>query len=495
MLPPQRARRGLVLSVFGLVLGLCPLLQAGAQTLGPVGGETTPLGALNGEQVWPSLSLDSSGGWLVWEDNTIEGSGKGRGIAAARLGSDLAVVGAPIQANSSAAGNQEKPQVVRLAGGAALVAWETTAPGNSVGTPAANAGVYARILPSTGAPSGADVRVSPVSAVMNQKRTVQWSGIFRNKAKTRTYKFNEKISQVREHAGGVSLVALPDGGAVVLYHGVRRTYTNTWALSRETKFNGNRSTTNDVLQPVRLTGDWMQDIYMQRLDAAGQKVGAEVQVNQYDRFNQRNPSAALLANGNLLVTWVSEKAVSSSATANLSVGLVGRELSVSGEPVGDEFTVAEDATRAVANPTVLAVGNGFGIYWSQHEATFSRNWNVYGRVFQAAGNPTSPSTLINDHTAGDQFAPRVATSGAVQFVVWTSLGQDGSREGVYGRALSSGLPVGGELALNTTTPSRQHQPSVAGAGDGRFLTVWSGYAGASSFDLYSQVFETNAAAR
>ncbi len=487
MLPPQWARTGLVLSVFGLTLGLHPVASSQAQTIVRAGGESTPLGKPSGEQVWPSVSANATGGWVVWEDNTIEGPGRGRGIAAALLGSDLVSTGNPIRVNATTAGNQEKPQVTLLTGGNALVTWETHA------TTAGGSGLYARILSPSGAPASGEIQVSPSTTVTNVKQTVRWSGIFKNKAATRTYKFKDKISEVREHAGAASLVPLPDGGSIVVYHGVRRAYTNTWALVRETKYNGLRSTTNDVLRPVRLTGDWMRDVYFQRFDATGARVGSEVRVNQYDAFNQRDPSATLLANGNLLVVWISERPLTGRSTDNFSISLYAREMTSAGEAVGDEFAVGEDSSRASANPVVVPVSNGFGVYWSQHEATLSRKWNVYGRVFEAAGRPASQPVLINAYTSGDQYAPRAASGGGTQFIVWTSVGQDGSREGVYGRALSNGLPVGEELPVNTTSPSRQYQPSVSAVGSGRFLAVWSGYSGASGFDLFSQVYQTNAA--
>jgi hypothetical protein len=68
------------------------------------------------------------------------------------------------------------------------------------------------------------------------------------------------------------------------------------------------------------------------------------------------------------------------------------------------------------------------------------------------------------------------------------LGQDGSREGVFGQFVhGSGTPVGGEFRVNTTTLNRQMQPVVTSDGADQFLVVWTGYAGApNSFDLFAQ---------
>jgi hypothetical protein len=72
--------------------------------------------------------------------------------------------------------------------------------------------------------------------------------------------------------------------------------------------------------------------------------------------------------------------------------------------------------------------------------------------------------------------------------VWTSLGQDGSQEGVYGQFLhGDGSPWGGELRVNTTVINGQIHPCVASDGGARFLTAWSSYVGGqNSFDLYAQ---------
>jgi hypothetical protein len=75
------------------------------------------------------------------------------------------------------------------------------------------------------------------------------------------------------------------------------------------------------------------------------------------------------------------------------------------------------------------------------------------------------------------------------------LGQDGSREGVFGQFIhKDGSPVGGEFRVNTTTPGQQMQPAVASDGAGQFLVVWTGFTfSPNSFDLFAQRFANVAA--
>jgi hypothetical protein len=473
MLPPASVWTG-VLLCFGAAV--FPQKTEG-QSIVPSGVEKSISGSRNGDQGAPAVSVDGDGGFVFWEDNTIENSRSNKGIAAVRLGADWNVTGTPFQVNSQTAGNQEKPESILLANGRVLVTWESKPPGKP--------GIFGRVLSRDGAFLSDEFLINPNTTVTNLKQQVSWTGIFRNKTKTRTYKFKESYSFIREHAGGASLVALPDGGAIVAYHAVRRTYTNTYTLVRERNWNGVRSMTNDYLRPTMQVGDWMQDVFLQRLDASGNKIGSAVQVNQFDGFNQRDPSIALLANGNVMVAWVSERPRTGRAVDNFAIDLYAREMTTAGEPVGSEFMIGEDPTRASANPVLTAVGSGFGIYWSQHEAVATGRWNVYGRVFSAAATPVSEPFLVNVYTEGNQYAPRVS-SGA-PFIVWTSLGQDGSREGVYGRALVNGVPEGNEIRVNSSIASRQHQPAVAGSG-GRVISVWSTYSGEKGFDLSSQIY-------
>ena len=68
--------------------------------------------------------------------------------------------------------------------------------------------------------------------------------------------------------------------------------------------------------------------------------------------------------------------------------------------------------------------------------------------------------------------------------VWTSLGQDGSWEGVFGQKFSGdGSFIGSELQVNTTTISRQIQPTVTSDGAGSFLVVWSSFVVGGNYDL------------
>jgi hypothetical protein len=128
------------------------------------------------------------------------------------------------------------------------------------------------------------------------------------------------------------------------------------------------------------------------------------------------------------------------------------------------------------------------VVWSEKDRAGGTNGvDIWGRAFSSAGVGNT-ARCINTTRFGDQYLPSVSWDGSDYLVAWTSLGQDGSREGVYGQFLhGDGSPDQGEFRVNTTWISEQKHPAIASDGQGRFLAVWTSFVGATyGFDLYAQ---------
>lgn len=92
----------------------------------------------------------------------------------------------------------------------------------------------------------------------------------------------------------------------------------------------------------------------------------------------------------------------------------------------------------------------------------------------STAHAASQALTVNVTTAEDQFEPVMAqTTDGSFFVAWTSEDQDGDGLGIFGRKLDpDGIPMGTEVALNTTTTGNQRNPAIATLSDGRFIVVW-----------------------
>src|SRR5439155_2036060 len=88
----------------------------------PQGREYPIAGALPGDQVFPQISIDSTGGYLVWQDNVTDGDGFG--ISARRINSNLSGSFGVFKVNQQAAGDQENVRVALLKDGGAVFVWQ-----------------------------------------------------------------------------------------------------------------------------------------------------------------------------------------------------------------------------------------------------------------------------------------------------------------------------------------------------------------------------------
>ena len=389
--------------------------------------EDSIVGALPGDQVAPAVSLGANGGWVVWEDNSIKGHKKGWGVGGRQLDLYGNAVSSNLVVNSLRAGDQAAPQVAAMGDGSAVFVWQ-----GAVKAGAEN--IYLRTASPAGKLVGTDL-------IVNTDR---------------------KGQKVAPSVAGSS------GQAVVVW------------------------------QSFGQDGS-MWGVYAQRFSTSPiRRVGTEFQVNQFSTYNQMMPAVAAIPAGGFVVAWISEQqrvrlpvlSMSQGVTRSsgqVSVDVYARIFSADGVPVGDEFLVNGD-NSICAMPSVAVSTNGsFLVSWAGHEPAPGPNgWDIYGRTFSTAGVALSDTIKLNSFLPGSQEQPRVATDGSKYLAVWTSKGQDGSREGAYGRFVNGdGTVSGDEIRLNTTTISSQKSPTVASSVGGRFLTIWTGFVAGTHFDLFA----------
>ena len=95
---------------------------------------------------------------------------------------------------------------------------------------------------------------------------------------------------------------------------------------------------------------------------------------------------------------------------------------------------------------------------------------------------------------GSQQAVSLAADGSY-VVVWTSLNQDGSGEGVYARRFdSTGAALTPELQVHQSPLNDQQWARVASAADGTFVVTWTSNHGANVEDIYFRRFAADGTA-
>jgi hypothetical protein len=388
----------------------------------PSGGEYSVVGKLPGDQVYPGLNFTTNGGYIVWQDNWIDGNGLG--VGAMRLNPDLTTTGNSIfPVNSLKADNQQNGHVSMLNNGGAAFAWQ----GGSHGLQH----IYSRFLSPSNSWLTGDVLVNSV---------------------TNRYQSSPVIA------------TLLNGNVVMAYSSANQASAGS-----------------------------MADVYFQMFTPQGNKVGSETLVNQFTPNNQRSPAIAALANGSFAIAWISEQERWTDASNGVpSVDVYARVFNSDGTPSSPNEFLVNVSTNICAGPDLAAAPDGgFMAVWMEKDMVVPANgWDIYCRRFSSSGVGGNVSRL-NTQLYGDQYSPRINRAGTTYLAVWTSIDQDGSKEGVFGTYVNDdGTTSGNEFQVNTTTLGSQMHQAVGADGSGRFLVAWTGFTGgiAYGFDLFAQQY-------
>jgi phosphoheptose isomerase len=209
---------------------------------------------------------------------------------------------------------------------------------------------------------------------------------------------------------------------------------------------------------------------------------AEFKVNTYSTGTKSTPAIAIDNNGNYVVTWAGQG-------ANDVDGIFARKFNSTGTPLSDEFMVNTFTTGQQIAPAVAIDNNtgNFVIAW-QSTGPDGDSAGIFAQRYNSAAQAQGNETQLNTYTTSSQAAPAIAMNDSGDFVVsWTSFGQDGSQEGIYGRKFDSqGIPKVPEFPVNTYTTGFQRDPSIAMNNNGSFVISWD------NPGVYIQRFDTYA---
>jgi hypothetical protein len=180
------------------------------------------------------------------------------------------------------------------------------------------------------------------------------------------------------------------------------------------------------------------------------------------------------------------------ALSFLALGILGARLA-SSQLLGPEFQVNSYTTgRQHWNALAADASGNFVVVWTSDGQDGSSD-GVFGQRFDASCLSVGSEFQVNSHTTGSQRDPAVAADAAGGFVVvWTSYGQDGSYGGVFGQRFDSGgLPAGSEFQVNTYTTNFQSDAAVVANGAGGFVVVWESNSQDGSYTgVFGQRFDS-----
>ena len=362
-----------------------------------VGSEFLVNTQTTGSQQTPTLAVLKSGGFVAgWASKDQDGSSWG--IYAQRFLANGTPDGSEFRVNGATAGSQSSPAVAATADGGFTVAWVGA---TTTGT---SAGIWAQRFGATGAKVGAEFRVDTTKGKFQSAPTIT--------------------------------AATPGGFAIA------------WVGS-------------DVAGTSYKT-------FVQIYGATGAKVGAERVASKTLMKRLISPPSIARITGGFVVVWPSAAA----ATGNPIID--GQRLTAAGALSGTEFAITS-ASFAQQDPAVAGTSDGgFAVAWTSLKQDGS-GAGIYAQLYKATGAKTGATFRVNTAVASDQAEPSIsARPGGGFTVAWTSTNQDGSGKGAYAKRYSAtAAPLDVEFRLNTTTSGHQHQPAAAIANGNDFVAAWT----------------------
>jgi hypothetical protein len=473
-----------------------------------------------GLQRYPSTTVDADGDFVVaWQSYSQDGSSEG--VFARRFSSAGSPLGAEFQVNAYITGRQESPAVAVDNDGDFVITW------TSFGQDGDSYGVFARRFSSTGTPLAAEFQVNSftlsyqtnpsVAADADGNFIVAWAshqegltdGVFARQfssagtAVAAEFHVNAHITGLQRYP---SVAADQDGDFIVAWtsfgqdgssYGVfaHRFSSAGTPLALEFQVNAYTLNSQDSSSAAAdadgnffiawrsLTQDGSSDgVFGARIDEPTPTITTtptatptplpftgEFLVNAYVTSAQRLPSVASEVDGDFIVAWESIGQDGSSS------GIFARRFASAGFDLAIEFQVNTYTLGSQSAPVLAADADGdFIVIWESLGQDGSED-GVFARRFSSAGTPLAVHFQVNDHTTSSQFDASVAADADGDFVVaWSSFGQDGNSFGVFARRFSgAGAPVGTEFQVNTFTPDSQLDPSVTVDAEGDFVITWS----------------------
>lgn len=215
----------------------------------------------------------------------------------------------------------------------------------------------------------------------------------------------------------------------------------------------------------RRNASW--DIYAQRYNFNGVRLGGNFRVNEDITAPHDAPSISSAANGDFVITWL--------GSLNGTPGIYAQMYTTDGSPTGTNFKVNNDSINSPdIFPDVSLASNGeFIIVWRDN----SNGSHVYGQRFERNGIRVGNNFKVNDNrlTLGQHSRNKVAIDDSGKFVVvW-----DRSEPGIFDsniyaqRYLNDGTPSGNNFQVNDDQSQKQQKtPDIAVDGKGSVTIAW-----------------------
>jgi hypothetical protein len=417
------ARGGFVVACLTSLVGIGP-----ATAIGTVGVELQVNTYTTEHQGYPAVAMSADGDFVVvWESADQDGSDYG--VFAQLFASSGAPLGGEFQVNTYTYGAQRYPAVASEPDGDFVVVWQ------SLGQDGYNETVIGQRFASSGARVAGEFQINTYTfhsqyapnIAMNATAAfvVVWTssggqdgdyrGIFAQRFSGGVPVGVEfQIDAYTEGSPRFQVVAIDSDGDFVV----------AWEdLHRDGSENG---------------------VFARRFSSAGTPVGDDFQVNTTAYGNQGEPAVGMASSGAFVVVWEAQNDQDGDGRA-----VIAQRFTSSGDLAGGEFQINTYTPGVQTQPSLAMRADGeFLVTWVSLGEQDGNGNGVFAQRFASSGTPLGIELQVNSYTTGDQSYPTAALAADGDFVItWESSDQDGESGGVFAQlfgAVTAPLDVDGD---------------------------------------------------
>ncbi len=212
-------------------------------------------------------------------------------------------------------------------------------------------------------------------------------------------------------------------------------------------------------------------VYSQVYDASADKVGVETLVNTSTTGNQSQSQVTALDDGGFIVTWTSDI---SPDRHNRNSNVILQRFNALGEKVGAEVPVNTSATGLQGDSDITVLSDGsYVVVWRSIDQTNGIR-SIFTQRYASDGTALGAETFLASSEAILNSSPEVtALSDGGYVIVWNTSSGPANLDVLAKRFDAEGNALSGEILINQTTEGHQQHPHVETLSNGKIVFTWT----------------------
>ena len=196
-----------------------------------------------------------------------------------------------------------------------------------------------------------------------------------------------------------------------------------------------------------------------------EKIFNEFRVNTYTIDHQKEADAACNGDGEYLVVW------SSYMQDSIGSDIYGQKYNKYGMKIGDEFRVNQVVSGFQVHPKAAFCRDGsFAVVWAGKDNQYYRD--IFIRKFDADCNPVTDDIIVDICIISNQRTPEIAFSGDNLMVGWASWGARDRYGSYFSKIKTFNLSLKSLSPEITISGERGLSPQISCDGNGGFNVMW-----------------------